>query len=1252
VTDQDPWGQFPDAPVQAKADDWSQFPDSAPKPQEPMQADAWAQFPDAGAPKQQMPGVFEAGRQGFVSSLRNLQQTGQAIIGETPTEYQQSPAAAPYEWGDIWTPSSAAAKTAYRLAESSPTLGGGVAGAAAGTAINPGLGTVAGGALGAGAASMAQQFGPYFAKRLKETPEDPDGAYNKALEDASISGAFSAGSWAAFPLKAFSGPIKNMMFQAFGVQPAVGMTQKAVENVRQGQPTGQDLGQAYVESAVGTAVPMAGHAIVSKAISPTAPKVTQEAAPGPEVTKAPEVAAAPEEPAKTYLDAPQSLQELDRVTRTERKPSFFTPAEAAPEPTGEGAGYKTMAEDTGIPKSSTISEELPSDKASAGGFSQIPDKPFGQRIHNMVEGLGLGDAVRDLQMKIAPMTARDATIESRAAAKDFANYSRQAQWEQGRWDDLLKKEFKPEELKSMWEAADEESVLKQQGLETKGVGLERLTPAQRDTVRMLQDRANEVFEAAKASGVVEADAEGLPSYVPRMVVMAGESGFKQPSKTKEGMPLDTIGRNLTSTTPNVKHRNYLTTPETEEAAQAKFGEGAQVVRDIRTLNIATSRLQQAVAGKSLINRIKEIGKQSGEPAVYEGSPPEDSTYKFFTLDHPSFKTWKPRLEKGEDGKWHAKVDDQGNPIFDKIPLYVRSDFEGPLRAVLSQKPGEVYRALMNIKMNSVGLIMYSPLIHNAVEFARALPIMPGKMLTLKVYRDGYTAKNDLDTMREFTKNGGVPIGDWRGHGGDAADLMGEPGRTSDKGWLTKGLRKYVSNAAADTTGNFLHFWHQTALWDLVANLQLGLYTNMRDKMLADGMNPDIAAKAAAHFANRYAGAVPNESMSQGARQLTNLAMFSRSFTVGNMGVMKDMFMGLPSDVQAQIARDHGLEALQSIKSKAQRKAVSAFMLDTGLYYTANSLLQNAANTYNGDEEPVLDGYIRRFNGLLGQIQENPLVALNPFYLANKLSATSDNEPGKENRIHIGNMANGTGIYMRNPFGKIGEEFIGYATEPISMFNRKQSTLMRPLMQVIANDQGFGHKVYNPNAETPDELMKNAGKIAWHFVTAQTPELALTGLWDLAAQRGDADTRTIEALQTFGPLAGLTFSKGYPGGMAEGFLNREKSNFEYRFNEAKPGIRKLIQSGDTEAAQEQMVKLGVPAKDQKSFIKNTLNPGKISGRSIQNFNQRASETEKARLEQLMQGHAPGGRVTNLRDIIERYAPQTAGRVQLLSNGEQP
>jgi hypothetical protein len=89
---------------------------------------------------------------------------------------------------------------------------------------------------------------------------------------------------------------------------------------------------------------------------------------------------------------------------------------------------------------------------------------------------------------------------------------------------------------------------------------------------------------------------------------------------------------------------------------------------------------------------------------------------------------------------------------------------------------------------------------------------------------------------------------------------------------------------------------------------MGLYVNFRADMIAKGIDPQTASRMAAHWANRYAGALPKEAMSDAATKVSNMLLFSRSFTLGNMGVLKDMLTGLPKDVLAQIERDAGFKA--------------------------------------------------------------------------------------------------------------------------------------------------------------------------------------------------------------------------------------------------------------------------------------------------------------------------------------------------------
>jgi hypothetical protein len=220
-----------------------------------------------------MPGIIEATGQGVKSAITGLGQTATSFSSVAPEPVKEtSPAAAPFEWKDLVEPvGRGLPKVAYRMGSASPTLAAGVVGGAAGA----GLGTLAagpagsvaggigGGVIGSAAGAALQTLGPSFADELKKSPNDPNGAWDRAIKQAEISGAFSGASWAAFPVRFFQGPVKQLAFQAFGVQPAIGVAEQATKNVVADKPITENLGHAYVEGAVGTAVPAFGHAVVS-----------------------------------------------------------------------------------------------------------------------------------------------------------------------------------------------------------------------------------------------------------------------------------------------------------------------------------------------------------------------------------------------------------------------------------------------------------------------------------------------------------------------------------------------------------------------------------------------------------------------------------------------------------------------------------------------------------------------------------------------------------------------------------------------------------------------------------------------------------------------------------------------------------------------------------------------------------------------------------------------------------------------------
>jgi hypothetical protein len=835
------------------------------------------------------------------------------------------------------------------------------------------------------------------------------------------------------------------------------------------------------------------------------------------------------------------------------------------------------------------------------------------------------DVKRDVLNFTTPMeTGSD---RARASAKDFANKMRFAQWNGARIVNMLKERFSPDELKNMWEAMDASSM-HAQNLESNGMGREEalaqtekdnighfaLPEEQKQIMKSLSDWAQHSWDQAKKLGMVSG--EGLPFWTPRMAAAIGEDGaWHSPGSASERPSVGT-GKNLSTTSGSLKQRKYLTAEDTEAAMKKAFGgdegEGAMLVRDIRAMPLAITRLQQAISGRSLVNAIKEMSKETGAETISDS--PKDG---YFTLDHPALQTYKPRLKLNDDGKWEMQNDADGNPIFDKQPVYISKEFEGPLKAVLSQDSSKAYQALMALKGKSMGLIMYSPIIHNAVEWGRALPAMPGKVATFKIYFEGNRVKNDPAQMQEAINAGMVPIGS-RFFNQDISSVIEQPNLTSGRSWTAKllgGITGEVNakageavKAAIDKMGDI---WHNTLLWDRVGDLQAGIYSNLRDQNIKNGMEPLAAQAAAAHIANRFAGALPMESMSNMARKMANLTMFSRSFTIGNLGVMKDMLKGLPSDVMAQLTRDVGAQGASAASKMVQRKAVAAFVMDIGLMYAGNSLLQDGLEKLRGDKTlgQIGQGYINRYHKLMQKYDESPWDLLNIPADLQALSSTSTNEPGKENRILFStDPKTGTDTYMRMPTGKIGEEFLGWATSPLDMMRRKTSQLAGPLVDTFRNEDYFGHPIYDKDARGLPGAAENVGKVVLHFMKAQIPEDSIVSAYH--AITDTSSNQSVDYLKAGGPLVGLTFSKGYPGGPEAGILAATSRRQEAEISAALPDVKKAIESDDEDKAMEIMDKLGMVPRQQRAIINHYRNPqGKVNARSLMKFERIATPEEK-------------------------------------------
>lgn len=860
-------------------------------------------------------------------------------------------------------------------------------------------------------------------------------------------------------------------------------------------------------------------------------------------------------------------------------------------------------------------------KSQRGAISIEPLGPVGDKIREHGEdALEKGKkAVREFQLAAAPMAA--GTKESAAIAKTFANDMRAAEYQHYAIDRILEKEFTPEQRREMYNATEEEHLMALRGEHDNKQGFARLPEAMRKSAEYLQSLNKELVARAQKVGLLEG---AFDIYDPRVLAEVADDGtLSKLTEGGRGRSLNEMGRNVTRTTPNLKERKYETAAETEAAAKAKFaeqGKDVQLIRDIRVLPHVMARLEKAIIGRELINEIKQIGKDTMVDKVVEGHKPPG----FFTIDSPAFYSNKPRLENGK-----PVLKEDGKPVIDRVPLYISGDMEGPLKAVLAPgKNSSIYNFLMALKSGAMSFTMFSPLVHQSVIYFKALPFMPGKMFNLKLYRDGYDLRKDSKFMKESIKDGVQYVGN-RGFLQDITDILQPiaptPGQTlSSK--VIGGTVGLINKNAGDATKAGIdkagHFWHNVFLWDRIADMQAGMYKHLKLDMMARGMNESAAGKLAAHFANRFGGSIPKEDTSNAARKLMNLLLFSRSFTGTNVGIYKDVLMGLPKSVQGQILKDAGSAQIKIGNSFTRRAAAGALVKDIAFFIIGNAMLQSTIRYFmsdNREEEwkQILSEYADRFRDLMKRAEENPFSVANPIRDLQDLTPNASNEPGKESRIYVGRDKDGTAIYVKNPVGKIGEDLLDIARSPLELAKRKESTLLKPLWETITNDKGFGRKVYDKNW-TDDGMsgaMHNIGRIAMNFVGAQFPVDWYDSIGDTV---NGAAAKDIVAMKAIGTPLGLSFSKGAPGGPAVGEMYAAKEKQQDKVREAMPEINKLIDRQQYDEAIDKMQALGMTGQEIRSAITYHENPSKrLSGRALKQFQQHATPEQIERLNKLTQ-----------------------------------
>ena len=742
-----------------------------------------------------------------------------------------------------------------------------------------------------------------------------------------------------------------------------------------------------------------------------------------------------------------------------------------------------------------------------------------------------------------------------------------------------------------------------------GKGLDRLSPEERSAVEMLHNYGEELLQRAKDVGMFKG--EGLPYWTPRMAAMLDANGDYTRLPSGDGKTASSAGdgRNFTTSAASLKGRKYLTADETEAAMKGKLGANAELVRDIRTMPLAMQKLERAIAGRELINQIKALGRVTGQATVSPTAAPE-----FFTIDHPAFTTFSPRMGEDAAGNFTALKDANGNVIMDKKPIYISKEFEGPLKAILSQQDGAIYRAYMLLKSKAMSAIMISPLTHNMVIAGRAFAYAGLKLPVL--YFTGHSARLDPDLMTNAISHGMVPISG-SNHSmvdvGDIARGFGKDGGWGDpnESWIGLGA-KAIGNKMAPGMGTKAKagidkagdFWHGTLLWNRIGDLQAGIFQHAHEAALKKGMDENAASTYAAHVANRYAGAVGKENMSAIARKMANVVLFSRSFNMGNIGAVKDVFYGMPAGLRAQLMEHSSSESAAMGLSMAKRKAFTGLVMDFASSVLLTSLVQDWYRRNKDDPaaKQIIDamgGYSERAADMWDNIKAHPTErgSYDPY----RLSSTWHNEPGKQDRIDMGAQESGRHEYMRLPTGKVIEDTIGWLLHPSDTFVKKLSPMVKAASDIATNDKGYDIPVWDPSGSTTQKAMD----IAMHLFEAQLPFDSIRTGYDLA----NGVATPLDKKKLAGNMTGLSVSPGHPLG-PEGAL---AAKVEERVTESKAyameEVKRALKYGNVDDARDALIHTGLTPREAQLAINRIENPkGRLSKQAIKKFNQHATPEE--------------------------------------------
>ena len=828
-------------------------------------------------------------------------------------------------------------------------------------------------------------------------------------------------------------------------------------------------------------------------------------------------------------------------------------------------------------------------------------------------------------------------------AFNFANTIRQGQRQFGQIAQMIRDTFTLEERWQIGRALAEQSVFERKlareldmnnltpfqraTLESNSrtrwdgtqMGIEGLGPKGQALVASLKVIQEKLWDELKAREMVDPNAEGWAYWMPRQLVimepgkkarrivkddsiLPGSSGRNKPGAipTPDMHP---FGTNMTTDVPGF--RDYEEIEATLRAARAKYGPNVQLVDDIVGLVGSLERINAAIAGHDLIQSIVDYGNRVGERTALLGGSGEKG---FYLPGHRSMYKVGPKFVT-ENGKTVVAQTPSGQPVFEKQPIWIHEDFRPALDAVFRAPSGDLMKAFMTLKAWSTHFVMQSPLIHLQVELGRAMPLVAGRQFVVAQMGAGRRARMAGDPRIDLlVKHGMAPV--MRGFIGDPSALMNEFNYKSKFGRLGEevnnarvALAKLADKGGHDAIAAIVRHPINSLLWNRVMDLQIAIGLTVAEDRIKAGWHPTAAYTVAAHLANRYAGALPPEAMSRLANNLLQMFLFSRSFTGGNLGVMKDAITGGSNHVINHIEIEAGPEAAKQARSWMRGKSQKTFAYDILLAWGFLALVQHASQALNNwandvePEESIVQGYVRRFHEAWHYATENPISSIMlPPLVISRLLPSADNEPGKENRSRIMPLGSSPQwLYFRTPLGKVGEEFLDWIMDPFETLSRKQSTIYKGIHEAfVTGKDSFGHDIVRPGH---DHRIENTGRRLKHFAGAVFPiELekdvytalgnpggSILGAPPTRKERILAGARVVLNLTGFGSL-----SRGYPYGPVAGANKLREDQIKFDAAQVMPEVARLVNTGNPKRAVQMLVKAGEdPSRANK--IVNWLDP---------------------------------------------------------------